>query len=107
MKSEKDVKAAVKKALGNPVPYLWYYMPAANGFGTPGIPDFVGCAYGHMFAVETKFAGGKRTAWQDKQALAIEASGGRYWLISEKNVGDFQAEFSQWTRGVAALHGVS
>lgn len=101
MKSEKDVKAAVKKALGNPVASVWWYMPAANGFGTPGIPDFVGIAYGHGFAIETKFGAGKRTAWQEKQAHGIENAGGKYWLISEKNIDTFVIEFSAWLKGIA------
>ena len=96
MKSEKDVKADVKKIIGNPVDMLWWYMPAANGFGTPGIPDFMGCAYGKTFAIETKFGSGKRTAWQEKQALAIEAAGGKYWLVSEKTVERFAVAFSAW-----------
>lgn len=95
MKSEKDVKAAVKKILQAETG-VWWYMPAANGFGTPGIPDFVGCAHGHMFAIETKFGPGKRTAWQEKQAEAIVAAGGRYWLINEKNVPDFIVQFTLW-----------
>lgn len=106
MKSEKDVKAAVKKSLGNPVNFLWYYMPAANGFGTPGIPDFMGICYGHSFAIETKFGAGKRTAWQEKQAAAIEAAGGKYWLVNEKNVGDFTVSFAQFVRECAARNGV-
>lgn len=106
MKSEKDVKAAVKKAMGNPVDFLWYYMPAANGFGTPGIPDFMGICYGRAFAIETKFGAGKRTAWQEKQADAINWAGGQYWLVNEKNIGDFAVSFSQFTRECAARAGV-
>jgi len=101
MKSEKDVKAAVKEIMGRPVPNLWWYMPAANGFGTPGIPDFVGCAYGKTFAIETKFGAGKRTAWQLKQADAIQAAGGQYWLISEKDVESFRVTFAAWLMGAS------
>lgn len=96
MKSEKDVKAAVKKVFAGLPIECWYYMPAANGFGTPGIPDFVGCVEGRLFAVETKFGSGKRTAWQDKQAANIGAAKGKYWLVNEKNIDDFALDFCAW-----------
>lgn len=105
MKSEKDVKAGVKKTFGNPVDYLWWYMPAANGFGTPGIPDFVGCCAGHMFAIETKFGKGTRTAWQEKQANAMGLAGAKYWLVNEKNLDDWALEFHVWVSTVLALEG--
>jgi hypothetical protein len=105
MKSEKDVKAAVKKTLCLPGA-VWHFMPAANGFGMPGIFDFVGCANGAAFGVETKFGSGKRTAWQEKQAAAFEAAGGKYWLINEKNVEDFAVSFSQFARECAARNGI-
>ena len=101
MKSEKDVKEAVKKIMGRPVGFLWWYMPAANGFGTPGIPDFMGCAYGKTFAIETKFGTGKRTAWQVKQAEAIQAAGGKYWLLCEKDLESFEVTFSAWLMGAS------
>jgi hypothetical protein len=97
-KSEKDVKEAVKKIMGRPVEKLWWYMPAANGFGTPGIPDFMGCAYGKTFAIECKFGAGKRTAWQEKQADALNWAGAQYWLVSEKNIEGFTEAFSKWFR---------
>ena len=101
MKSEKDVKEAVKKIMGRPVDVLWWYMPAANGFGTPGIPDFMGCAYGKTFAIECKFGAGKRTPWQVKQGEAIQAAGGKYWLVSEKDIESFQITFSAWLMGAS------
>lgn len=96
MKNEKDVKAAVKKIMGPVRPGLWWYMPSANGFGTPGIPDFIGAAHGQLFGIETKFGSGKRTEWQVRQADRIQAAGGKYWLVSEKDLESFAVTFPAW-----------
>ena len=95
MKSEKDVKAAVKQVLDD-IPGVWYFMPAANGYGAPGIPDFLGCYAGHMFAIECKFGPGTQTMWQKKQANAITVAGAPYMLINEHNVNELAIRFSGW-----------
>lgn len=103
MNSEKDVKARVKKRLQEMG--AWYFMPAMNGFGRAGVPDFIGCHEGHFFAIETKF--GKRTtrgrgyhthddprltAKQRQEAHDIPARGGRWLLVDELNVEDWSLE---------------
>lgn len=85
MKSEADVKKEVRKIL-DAMPNTWYFMPSANGYGTPGIPDFVGSFQGSCFTIETKFGRGTQTAWQKKQEKLIVESGAPYLLIDEANV---------------------
>ena len=85
MRSEGDVKKEIRKVL-DAVVGLWYFMPAANGFGAPGIPDFVGAYKGKAFTIEAKFGSGKQSMWQKKQQKLISASGTPYLLIDEHNV---------------------
>jgi len=75
MTPEGKVKAEIKKVLAE---YgCWYFMPAMNGYGRSGIPDFVGCYNGVFFAIEAKSASGKLTPNQEREIAAILAAGGR------------------------------
>lgn len=63
---------------GKPEPAVvngWYYMPAANGYGVVGIPDFVGCRRGTMFAIEAKAPGKTSTRNQTKRQGEMRAGG--------------------------------
>jgi hypothetical protein len=95
MRKEEDVKKVVKAVLKN-APVCWWFMPPANGFGRSGIPDFVGCVNGYMFAVETKFGKGTTTANQDREIQALIQSGARVWIVRETNVDDWHIEFKAW-----------
>lgn len=94
IKSEKDVKSVVRHVLE--CEGVWLFMPSANGYGVPGIPDFIGCYRGHMFSVETKFGTNKQTMWQVRQGHAIIKAGAPYWLIDEDNAHNFSAVFAGW-----------
>jgi hypothetical protein len=92
---ERDVKKALADFLisigcvpaskaATPIPHStgWFFMPVPVGYGVSGIPDFIGCYLGYMFAIETK-ASGRRgearrgaSAHQQHQMDAINASGG-------------------------------
>jgi hypothetical protein len=75
MTPEGKVKAEIKKVLAE---YgCWYFMPAMNGYGRSGIPDFIGCYKGVFFAVEAKSANGKLTPNQEREVAAMLAAGGR------------------------------
>jgi hypothetical protein len=95
MKKEEDVKKVVKAVLKS-TPDCWWFMPPANGFGRSGIPDFVGCVNGYMFAVETKFGKGTTTANQDREIQTLIQSGARVWIVRETNVDDWHIEFKAW-----------
>jgi hypothetical protein len=66
---EGKVKDAVKKELK--ARKIWFFMPAANGFGKVGVPDIICCADGKFLAIETK-APGKRNNTTPNQERCIE-----------------------------------
>jgi hypothetical protein len=79
MTPEGRVKDQVKKVLK--ANNIWYFMPAANGYGKVGVPDFICCWRGRFLAIETK-APGKRdatTANQKMQIMEIQKSEG--WAL--------------------------
>jgi hypothetical protein len=66
---EGRVKDAIKKVLNEND--IWYFMPAANGFGKVGVPDFICCWRGKFLAIEAK-AKGKRECTTANQNIRIE-----------------------------------
>ena len=71
---EETVKRKVREILE--YAGCWYCMPAQNGFGRNGIPDFVGCYEGRFFAIECKGTGGSlRPLQRVEMALIFEAGG--------------------------------
>lgn len=94
--NEGDVKDVVKKVLKELGPVCWWFMPPANGYGRAGIPDFVGAVDGRMFCVETKFGTGKPTANQLREMTLAGVAGARVWVVNEKNVAEWTAEFMGW-----------
>lgn len=95
MKNEGDVKKIVKSVL-NDTENCWWFMPPANGYGRSGIPDFVGCVNGCMFAVETKFGKGTTTANQNREITLIGAAGAKVWIVRETTVDNWELEFKAW-----------
>jgi len=95
MKNEADVKKIVKDVLKD-TKNCWWFMPPANGYGRAGIPDFVGCVNGYLFAVETKFGKGTTTANQTREIADIQQSGGRVWIVRETSVDTWAIEFKAW-----------
>jgi len=79
---EGRIKAKVK-ALFNRYG-VWYFMPANNGYGKSGVPDFIACANGMFIGVETKAdATKKTTALQDLCGEAIRRHNGYYAVVSD------------------------
>ena len=95
LSNESDVKKIVKAVLKS-TPKCWWFMPAANGFGRAGIPDFIGHVGGYFFAVETKFGKGSTTANQDREIEAISQSDGMVWIVRETSVDTWAIEFKAW-----------
>ena len=57
-------------------------MPANNGYGRAGVPDFVACANGRFISVETKADGTKKTTvLQNLCGQAIASHGGYYAVV--------------------------
>ena len=95
MKIEADVKKIVKTVLMSE-PKCWWFMPPANGYGRSGIPDFVGCVNGFLFAVETKFGKGTTTANQERELQQLTQSGAKVWIVRETSVDTWAIEFKAW-----------
>lgn len=86
MTPEGAVKNRVRKTLQ--AHKVYYFSPAANGFGRTGIPDFVCCVNGYFFAIECKANGNKPTALQQMEISAIMEAGGVAIVVNEDNLGD-------------------
>jgi len=90
---EGKVKAAVRKLL---VEYgIYYFSPAANGFGRAGIPDIICCVQGRFLAIECKAGKGTTTALQDRELAAIRTAGGMAMVVNENNLLELKEKL-QW-----------
>ena len=78
------VKDKVKKILDNAG--VWYFFPAANGYGRSAIPDIICCVRGHFLAIECKADNLKPTALQERELGRIIANGGTGIYINAENV---------------------
>lgn len=98
MTPEGTVKQRVKKLLtllkhkG-----VYFHMPVQNGMGAPTL-DFVGCARGRYFAIETKAGDSKPTARQEQTAREVTAAGGVAFLIDGSDT-SFEL-FKMWIEAV-------
>jgi Holliday junction resolvase len=92
---EAKVKAAVRKLL---VEFgIYYFSPAANGYGRAGIPDIICCFGGRFIAIECKAGKGVTTALQDKELTAIRTAGGMTMVVNETNIQELKEKL-QWMR---------
>ena len=81
MTPEGKVKEKVKRLLKQ-FP-IYYHMPVQNGMGAPSL-DFIGCAWGFYFGIETKAGmAGKPTPRQRNTMDRIESSGGQTFLVDD------------------------
>ena len=78
------VKDKVKKILDNAG--VWYFFPAANGYGRSAIPDIICCVRGRFLAIECKADNLKPTALQERELGRIIANGGTGIYINAENV---------------------
>lgn len=88
MKSERDVKAAVKvlcKVYG-----ASFTMSVPTGYGRAGVSDFLICHKGRFIAVETKFRHGKPSAHQVQYLKEIVDAGGVALVINEDNLEELE-----------------
>jgi len=81
---EADVKSAVKEVLKKND--AWYFMPAMNGYGRAGIPDFVCCHKGRFIAIETKYGHNTLTPHQWREIQDITEHDGITIIINESNI---------------------
>ena len=90
---EGKVKESIKKILNQP--YVWYFMPIQTGYGSKGIPDFIGCATGAFFAIEAKAGKGKTTLLQRITLEKMRSVGALTFVINETNL----EELEKWITG--------
>lgn len=83
MTPEGKVKAAVDKRLraakASGVP-LWWSKPVVPGFGSP-LLDYIGCARGRAFAIETKAGSGRLTPRQEALVSELRGAGCEVFII--------------------------
>lgn len=82
--SEAWVKQEIKKILK--AKGVWYFMPAMNGFGRAGIPDFICCVSGTLLGIEAKAGSNRATEMQKAELEAIKLAGGVAIVINEKSL---------------------
>jgi Holliday junction resolvase len=92
MTPEGRVKAAVRKVLD--AEGVYYFMPAANGFGRAGILDIICCVNGFFLAIELKAGKGKTTALQDREIAAINDHGGLAIVVNETNINEVKEKLA-------------
>ena len=81
MTPEGVIKRTVnRELLKRKVRGVHWHMPVQNGMGKPTL-DYVGCANGAYFAIETKAPGGKPTPRQEATAEEIASAGGAPFLV--------------------------
>lgn len=86
MTPEGKVKGKVRKILDAYGTELYYFSPAANGYGRVGIPDIIVCYKGMFFGIECKAGSNTPTALQTKELAAIRAAGGEAIVVNEDNI---------------------
>lgn len=96
--SERDVKRKVKTLLTKHN-YFWW-MPAANGFGTSGVSDILAIRSGVFLAIETKFGGNKPTAMQKGFLNSIMKEDGFAFVVDEKNIDWFESWLQAFDRAM-------
>lgn len=76
----------------------WYFLAASPGYGTKGIPDFIGHYNGIFFGIEAKAPGKQPSGFQLLQLGAIECSGGKVFVVDGEGG---LAEVEKWLKRVA------
>lgn len=81
---ESWVKGEIKKILKQKG--IWYFMPAMNGLGRAGIPDFICSVGGMLLGIEAKAGKNKPTDLQVNEINAIQESGGFAVVVNERGL---------------------
>lgn len=64
----------------------WYYMPANNGMGAGGVPDFMGVYRTYPFGIEAKALNGRVRPLQEQRRDEMVPAGYIWLLIDPNNV---------------------
>lgn len=101
MKSEADVKKAIKKILDTRDWYWW--MPPANGFGRSGISDFNALKDGVFLAVEAKFGNNKPTVMQKAFLESVMSARGYGFVVNENRLQWLESFLDAFDRSTQAV----
>jgi len=85
---EGKIKTKIKKVLDKLGAY--YTMPATGGYGSSGVPDFVGCIEGRFFGIEAKAGNNQPTALQLSHLKRIAEAGGMALVVNDGNVDNLE-----------------
>lgn len=64
---------------------VFYFMPAANGYGVTGVSDFLGVHRGRFFCIEAKAGDNKPTSLQFQFMIGVQNAGGVAVWVNETN----------------------
>lgn len=101
LKSEKDVKAEVKRQLGSHGFFWW--MPPANSFGRSGIADVNAIRDGVFVAIETKFKGNVPSAMQVGFLSSIDTHSAFAFVVDENNLDSLKAWLEAFDRSTEVV----
>lgn len=96
---EKKVKDEVKKVLakfGDDIDGFW---PVPSGYGESHL-DYVGCAAGHFFCIETKASGKKPSPRQLERIRRVSLAGGEIFVIDGTDKTDTYKELEDYLSGI-------
>jgi len=95
MTPEGKVKAEVKKILASFGDRIDGFWPVPSGYGESHL-DYIGCASGVFFCVETKAPGKKPTPRQLERQRRVELAGGKVFVIDGTWKTDTYESLRQW-----------
>lgn len=93
IRNESGVKDHVKRILAKHG--IFFFMPAANGYGTVGIADIIAVFEGRFIAIETKFGKNTMTTNQVRFKERVLAAGALHYLIDENDLEWFAKQMEQ------------
>jgi Holliday junction resolvase len=102
---ESKVKKKVREILEKREP-SYFFMPAMNGYGSSGVPDFVACIEGRFYGIECKADGNKPTRLQLKNLQQIVDAGGHAFVVDYESLGVFSMMLDETISGRSNVRGV-
>lgn len=76
----------------------YYFFPAANGYGSSGIPDIIVCLDGLFVGLEIKAGKNKATALQLRELERIRNAGGTALVVDDSNIDTLKETLEQVRR---------
>ena len=100
---EGRVKSVVKKVLDKYKSVVDGFWPVPYGYGESHL-DYVGCACGLFFSIETKAPGQKPTPRQKERIRTVNLAGGKTFVIDGTPETDTYEDLDRWLKEVVAQY---